>query len=285
MSGPYFHSENLVGKLTLTPIAWVEGASASRLDDTEASIVVESSASTALVPSQASPQALLASSPSITRPTSSPYSNPGGTPTPPGTLPTPTPDNPPEQTPGCSLPFSLHNTRDSLPDNPQAPPLPYPLAAPTAEPPASPPGPPPARIEYNDPMLACVQTVQQSLDRLSGDRETLMGAIETLSFSIRRLEKRCEEIVVNTRSRDHNVYSRTMNSGVRDHTTSLEPLYDLGNEIPLSFPRMAGDIRRLNTAGLNNLLSLYGIPIQGTIAMKKRKFALFIGLVFDIDYY
>lgn len=100
-----------------------------------------------------------------------------------------------------------------------------------------------------------------------------------------------------------------MNSGVRDHSTSLEPLYDLENKIPSSFPRMVGDIRRLNSeysfwfsgrqlsrgsvlirnciflaAGVNSLLTLYGIPIRGTIAMKKRRFALFIGLTLDIDF-
>ncbi|KAG0637303.1 hypothetical protein HOY80DRAFT_1023876 [Tuber brumale] len=285
MSCLYLYSEDRVGKLTLTPITWTEGTSTSRLDDTEASIVVESSASATVVPSQASPQALPLSSPSTPRPTHELGSGPGGTPTLPGTPSTPTPDNSLEQTPGSSPPFPLHNTRGSPPDNPHASPLSSPLAAPTSQPSASPPESSPAPIEYNDPILACVQTVQHSLDRLSEDRETFTKTIETLSFSIRRLEKRCEEILAKTRSRDHNDYARTMNSGVRDHTTSLEPLFDLKNEIPLSFPRMAGDIRRLNTAGLNNLFSMYGIPIRGTIAMKKRKFGLFIGLVFDIDYY
>ena len=37
-------------------------------------------------------------------------------------------------------------------------------------------------------------------------------------------------------------------------------------------------------AGVNNLLTLYGIPIRGTIAMKKRRFALFIGLTLNIDF-
>ena len=37
-------------------------------------------------------------------------------------------------------------------------------------------------------------------------------------------------------------------------------------------------------AGVNTLLTLYGIPIRGTIAMKKKRFALFIGLILDIDF-
>ena len=97
--------------------------------------------------------------------------------------------------------------------------------------------------------------------------------IEPLRFNIRRLEKKCDEILAKIKSRlvdgissftlpplskkgladcrnsrDHNDYARAMNSGVRDHNTSLESLYDLENKISLTFPRMVGGIRRPNSA-------------------------------------
>ncbi|CUS10516.1 unnamed protein product [Tuber aestivum] len=271
MSGPYFHSESWVGKFAPDPIKPAQGASASISGDTKVSTARESR-TPVVAPSQASPQAPPPSSSPVTSPTYSPDSGPGGTPTPPGTPPTPAPVSSPGHNPGGPPPPPVCNGGGSSPGGPP----------PDARPPASHPEPPPAPIEYNDPTLACIQTVQHCTDRLPGDRE-IIKTIEALSSNIAKLEKRCEEIIERIRSRDHNDYARVTNGGVKDHTTSLVPLYDLENSIPASFPKVVGDIRRLNTTGLNTLLSLYGIPIDGTIAMKKKKLALFVGLTFDID--
>ena len=192
MSGPYFHSADWVRKLTLAPITWTGGAAASRFEDTGAIIARESSATAALASSQACPQALLSPSPLISSP---PYSPPPATP------PTPAPESSLEPTLGSLLPLPVENTRDSPLGHPPDSLLPCPLAPRRARRLARPPWHPTAPIESNDPISPCAQMVRNSLDRLSGDREAMMKPIEPLSSSIRRLEKKCEEILVKIRSR------------------------------------------------------------------------------------
>ena len=192
MSGPYSHSRDWVRKLTLTPITWTGGAATSRFEDTGASTAGESSATAGLAPSQACPQALLSSSPLVSSP---PYSPPPATP------PTPALDSYLGPPLGSRPPLPTENTRDSPLGHPPDSLLPCPLAPRAARHLSRPPWPPTAPTESNDPISPCAQTVRRSLDRLSGDREATMKPVEPLSSSIRRLEKKCEEILVKIRSR------------------------------------------------------------------------------------
>ncbi|MCJ1299244.1 hypothetical protein MMC08_002036 [Hypocenomyce scalaris] len=92
------------------------------------------------------------------------------------------------------------------------------------------------------------------------------------------MDRKFEIIRMEARARDANNAARLANSTFTKDNQELIPLVSLENNPIPGFPRLAGGIANMSRQGLDAVLEALGIPMQGTLQVKRQALKLHIGL-------
>ncbi|CAG8618795.1 7278_t:CDS:2 [Paraglomus brasilianum] len=95
-----------------------------------------------------------------------------------------------------------------------------------------------------------LNTIQTTLDRMN----TMLQALDMRSFA------------------------RALNSRVNDPTADIQPLPNLQNQTPNTFPDNISQLHGLTGASINTLLSFYGLPSHGRLEKRRKILAQYIGI-------
>ncbi|PUU78623.1 hypothetical protein B9Z19DRAFT_1064883 [Tuber borchii] len=156
-----------------------------------------------------------------------------------------------------------------------------------------------------DPILAMLHQMEETMAAIQRGME---AQLEEQTFFLKQADhlnqqaddliqeaKRmdmCEQIV-DTRSqtllprtlddispRERNSIARLFNRGANRDNTVLKSLYGVNGQLIPGFPRTLGHAKRLNSEALNPLLLALGLPVSGSVAVRKTRFFNYVGLVY-----
>ncbi|KAI9880290.1 MAG: hypothetical protein M1830_004409 [Pleopsidium flavum] len=98
----------------------------------------------------------------------------------------------------------------------------------------------------------------------------------------RILNARFDGLELYMSAESQNQVARVFNSHLTSPEIPFQPLHNRQNQVVDGFPLNLAALARLNDASTTRLLNAYGLGSDGTVAIKKRRFKYFIGVVMEV---
>ncbi|KAI4131817.1 MAG: hypothetical protein LQ347_002805 [Umbilicaria vellea] len=109
-----------------------------------------------------------------------------------------------------------------------------------------------------------------------------MEQFRILNEQFRVLNARFDSLELHMTAKSHNQGARIFNSHLTSPEIPFQPLHDRQNRVADTFPLNLAALARLDNDSITTLLDAYGLGTDGTVAMKKRLFKYFIGVVMEV---
>lgn len=119
-----------------------------------------------------------------------------------------------------------------------------------------------------------MQAITDSIAGITSRLDTINTRLDTIDTRLQRLEHSTSQVRMLALANNQAATSTTILSPVPNETTGIMP--------PGTFPRTLEELNGLTAPQANELLTFYGLPLQGAVAAKRKRLMQAIGVRTDL---